>query len=170
VLFLQDSRRYLLTAVDRFSRLAFARMYTSHSSLTAADFLRRLQMLVGEDLVHVHTDNGSEFHKHFEAAVKDLKLQHWWSRTKTPKDNAICERFNRTIQEEFIGLGNAYADPAEFNVRLTDWLIEYNFHRPHAALGYRRPIEVACPRNQVLPMYTSHTMICRKRLSVLSFH
>lgn len=159
VLWLQGTKRYVLTAIDRHSRLAFARMYTTHSSLTAADFLRRLHELMGAKLVHVQTDNGSEFHRYFEQAIKDLKLQHWWSRTKTPKDNAVCERFNRTIQEEFVGRGNGYTDPMVFNQKLTNWLIEYNFQRPHAALGYRKPIEIACPDPKALPMYSSRTSL-----------
>lgn len=156
----QGEKRYILTAIDRFSRLAYARMYTSHSSLHAADFLKRLNLLVDGKLVHIQTDNGSEFHKHFEKAIEDLKLQHWWSRVKTPKDNAICERFNRTLQEEFIEQGNAYTNPKIFNEKLTDWLIEYDFHRPHAALGYRRPIDVACMGPKVLPINPSHTVPC----------
>jgi hypothetical protein len=135
-------------------------MYANHSSLSAADFLRRLHMLVGGNLTHIQTDNGSEFHLHFEQAIKDLKLEHWWSRTKTPKDNAVCERFNRTLQEEFIEQGNAYPNPAIFNQKLTDWLIEYDFHRPHAALGYRRPIEIASEGSNVLPINPSRTITC----------
>lgn len=153
-------KRYILTAIDRHSRLAYARMYVTHSSLNAADFLRRLHSLVGGQLTHIQTDNGSEFHLHFEKAIRDLKLEHWWSRTKTPKDNAVCERFNRTLQEEFIEQGNAYPNPTIFNRKLTDWLIEYDFHRPHAALGYRRPIEIASEGTKVLPINPSHTNAC----------
>lgn len=137
------TRRYLLTAIDRFSRLAFARLYTAGSSLNAADFLRRLHELLDGQMVHIHSDNGSEFHKRFEEAARDLTLTHWWSRTKTPKDNAHLERFNRTIQEEFIAQGNAIPDPHVFNRKLADWLVEYNAQRPHAALGYRTPLAVA---------------------------
>lgn len=151
------TRRYLLTAIDRFSRLAFARLYRTHSSLNAADFLKRLHVLLDGQVVNIHTDNGSEFHKHFEAAATDLGLTHWWSRTKMPKDNAVCERFNRTIQEEFVAQGNAVPDLTEFHRRLAPWLEEYNFHRPHAALGYRTPIQVACPDPKALPIYSSHT-------------
>ncbi|TSC64155.1 MAG: Uncharacterized protein G01um1014106_255 [Parcubacteria group bacterium Gr01-1014_106] len=151
-------RRYLLTAIDRFSRLAFARLYTTGSSVNAADFLRRLHTLLDGQLVHVHTDNGSEFHKRFEEAAQRLALTHWWSRTHTPKDNAVLERFNRTIQEEFIAQGNAIADPVSFNRKLATWLEEYNFHRPHQALGYRTPITVACPDPKVLPIYSSRTV------------
>lgn len=157
----QGQKRYILTAVDRFSRLAYARMYTTHSSLNAADFLKRLHLLVDGHLAHIQTDNGSEFHLHFEMAIKELKLEHWWSRTKTPKDNAVCERFNRTLQEEFIDQGNGYPDLERFNKRLTDWLIEYDFHRPHTALGYQRPIEIACRKApKVLPINPSHTLSC----------
>jgi transposase InsO family protein len=151
-------RRYIITAVDRYSRLAFARMYKTHSSLTAADFLRKLHLVLGGQLVNVQTDNGCEFHKHFEGAIRDLKLQHWWSRAKTPKDNAVCERFNRTLQDEFIGRGHGYSDPAVFNRDLTDWLVEYDFHRPHTALGYLTPIKVACSHPKVLPITPSHTL------------
>jgi IS30 family transposase len=56
----------VLTAIDRYSRFAFARMYTTHSSKTAADFLRRLYLLMDEKIIHVQTDNGSEFHLLFE--------------------------------------------------------------------------------------------------------
>jgi transposase InsO family protein len=61
---------------------------------------------------------------------------------RQPTDNARLERFNRTIQEKLISQGNAYTDPVRFNRRLTEWLIEHDFHRPHAALGYKTPIEV----------------------------
>lgn len=153
----EGQKRYILTAVDRHSRFAYARMYSSHSSGTAANFLKRLHRLLGGQLVHVQTDNGSEFHLHFEQAIKELQLQHWWSRVKTPKDNAVCERFNRTLQEEFIAEGNAFANADAFNQKLTDWLIEYDFRRPHAALGYQRPIEIACKDSKVLPITPSLT-------------
>jgi transposase InsO family protein len=152
----EGNKRYILTAVDRFSRLAYARMYATHSSAAAADFLQRLHLLMNGNLVHIQTDNGSEFHKHFEDAIKKLDLQHWWSRTKTPKDNAVCERFNRTLQEEFIGRGNGYPNPIDFNRKLAEWLIEYDFHRPHVALGYRRPIEIAA--GGALPITPAHTL------------
>lgn len=155
-----EQKRYILTAIDRFSRLAFARMYTTHSSLSAADFLKRLHQMVGGQIVNVQTDNGSEFKKYFEQAIQDLQLHHWWSRNHTPKDNAVCERFNRTLKEEFISRGNAHTDSLTFNQKLAEWLIEYDFRRPHAALGYKRPIEVACADAKALPMYSSRTRSC----------
>ena len=129
-------------------------MYHNHSSLSAKDFLERLDYLLDGKFKNLQTDNGSEFLKHFEEGCKQLKVSHYFSRTKTPKDNAECERFNRTLQEEFIALGNMTEDIDIFNRNLTEWLIEYNFHRPHTALNYQTPLEFS----KKLPMYSSCTL------------
>jgi transposase InsO family protein len=150
-------KRYIFTAIDRHTKIAFARMYTSHSSSSARDFLHRLHLLLDGRIENVQTDNGSEFHRHFEDACAALHLEHYWSRTRTPKDNAVNERFNRTLQEEFLDLGNMLTDTAEFNRQLTEWLVEYNFRRPHQALNYLPPISFTFKYHKVLPMYPSST-------------
>jgi putative transposase len=150
-------KRYILTAIDRHTKVAFARMYTTHSSASARDFLHRLYILLDGKIENVQTDNGSEFHRHFETACQDLGLEHYWSRVKTPKDNAVNERFNRTLQEEFIAMGNRTIDPERFNRDLTEWLVEYNFRRPHQTLGYLPPISFTFKYHKVLPMYPSST-------------
>ena len=153
------TKRYILTAIDNTSKIAFAHMYESHSSRAAADFLCRLHLLVGGKIENVQTDNGSEFHAEFDETCKKLELDHYWSRIKTPKDNAANERFNRTLQDEFIAMGHMTIEPQEFNRQLTEWLIEYNFKRPHQALGYSTPINFTYKRspNLVLPMSPSST-------------
>ena len=151
------TKRYILTAIDRHTKVAFARMYSTHSSLNAGDFLRRLHHLLDGKIENIQTDYGSEFHRHFDEACEELGLEHYWSRVKTPKDNAVNERFNRTLQDEFLSLGNMTADTVEFNKRLTEWLIEYNFRRPHQALRYMPPMNFIWKYHKVLPMYPSHT-------------
>jgi transposase InsO family protein len=157
VRYYQGHKRYILTAIDRHTKIAFARMYTTHSSVSAQDFLHRLYLLLDGKIENVQTDNGSEFHRHFDAACQSLNLAHYWSRVKTPKDNAVNERFNRTLQDEFVSMGNMTTDTVEFNRRLTEWLIEYNFRRPHQALGYMPPINFSFKYHKVLPMYPSST-------------
>jgi transposase InsO family protein len=68
------------------------------------------------------------------------------------------ERFNRTLKEEFIALGNFTPDPVQFNQELTEWLVEYVFHRPHQSLGYLTPWEFYQKTAKVLPMYSSCTV------------
>lgn len=143
VLHLFGVKRYILTAIDHHSRLAYAWMYRGHASAPAADFLQRLWYLLNRKITNIHTDNGSEFMKHFHTATTQLSLGRYWSRPKTPKDNAHLERFNRTLKEEFLRQGNFHPDPAIFNPKLTEWLIEYNAVRPHQALGYQTPLAFA---------------------------
>lgn len=151
-----NDKRYVFTGIDFYSKVAFARMYKNINSLNASDFLNRLLYLVNGNIENIQTDNGSEFHKYFETACTKLKLKHYWSRSRTPKDNAVNERFNQTLQYEFVRFGNFTADIEKFNQNLTEWLIEYNFRRPHETLGYATPINFHNSL-QVLPMYPSRT-------------
>lgn len=159
----QGGYRYLLTAIDDYSKLAYARFYTTHSSRQAADFLRRLHYVTEGEIINLHHDNGSEFQKDFKKACQDLSLPQWYSRVRTPKDNAVLERFNRTIQEEFVEMIDiGLEDVQEFNKRLLDWLIEYNSIRPNQALDYLTPLAYIDNylNSRVLPMSSSYTIYC----------
>lgn len=158
VLHWQSKKRYVLTAIDEVSKIAFARMYTTKHSRNAADFIKRMAYLLDYELWNTCHDNGSEFEGLFQEVLTELNLGDYWSRTATPKDNSINERFNRTIQEEFIDLGNMTDDTISFNHMLTDWLIEYNFVRPHQSLDYDTPWEYYADTAGVLPMYSSSTL------------
>jgi transposase InsO family protein len=151
------TKRYILTGIDTHSKIAFARMYPGHGSGNAADFLRRINYLFDGKIENLQTDNGSEFKREFDVAAEALRLPHYLSRPKTPTDNPCDERFNRTLAEEFIQMGNMTYDCERFNKRLTEWLIEYNFKRPHQALGYEVPVEYHYKNQKVSGMYPSST-------------
>jgi len=158
VLHLFGTKRYVITAIDDHSKVAYARMYESHASGPATDFFKRLRYLFDEQVTNVHTDNGSEFHKHFDQALTDLHLPHYWSRARTPKDNPSNERFNRTLKEEFLYRGNFHPSPTIFNKRLTEWLIEYNAIRPHQSLNYLTPLAFAEQTRGLSTMWSSSTV------------
>ncbi|MGA2666756.1 MAG: integrase core domain-containing protein [Patescibacteria group bacterium] len=157
VLHLDGLKRYILTAIDTYGKLAFARVYRNASSYSAADFLERLNFLFDDQIVNIQTDNGSEFLKHFEKACQSLKMEHFFSRARTPQDNAYVERFNQTLQKEWLSEGHFHPDPSVMNAKLTDWLIRYNFHRRHASLGNISPINYCIKNRQLLPMYSTRT-------------
>lgn len=159
-------KRYILTAVEYEKKIAYARCYSIHSSLSAFDFLLRLNLLVDGKISAILSDNGSEFAKYFEEACKRLKIIHIYTRVKTPKDNSVNERFNRTIQEEFAETDEYFepllteTDLTAANQRLTEWLIFYNLKRPHQSLNYKTPIEWYNENykfKEVLPMYPTYT-------------
>ena len=71
------------------------------------------------------------------------QTNHVWSYPKSPKTNGYVERFNWTIQDEFI---NYHIDLAQYNLamfdkKLEDWLRYYNHIRPHQSLGYKTPMQ-----------------------------
>jgi len=166
VIYRGSLKRYILTALDHASKLGYARMYKNKSSRCAADFLYRLRYLVGQPIENLQTDNGGEFAWEFERASAGLGIQRYFSRVKTPKDNPEIERFNQTLEYEWLYNSNLSLDPDELNGRLTEWLIEYDFHRPHQSLAYLTPIAyiekaLAKIRSPVLPMWSATTLHCQ---------
>ncbi len=131
--------RFIYTAVDYHSKIAFAHAYTRHTSKAAEDFLMRLYCLLEGRIANIQTDNGSEFLKHFDECLTKLKIPHYFSRPRTPKDNGRNERFNRTMSDEFLQMGNMTDDLTLLNHRLTELLVEYSFQIPHRS-EYRSPI------------------------------
>lgn len=92
-------------------------------------------------------------------ACRLTNITQWHSRPHTPKDNSVLERFNRTIQEEFIEMEEIEAYyTEEFKEKLGKWLIEYNLRRPHKSLDYISSLQHLDNYYQgVLPMYSSLT-------------
>jgi len=134
--FVNGCRRYVITFEDIYTRFSFAWSTKSHASLAAKEFFDLCVKVFpfSFNFFYVLTDNGSEFKKHFSEKLKELHLVHYHTYPKTPKMNAHIERFNRTIQEEFID-HHAYLlmNPDEFNRKLIDYLIFYNTERVHHA-------------------------------------
>ena len=173
VIYEANLKRYILTAVDHATKIGYARMYKNKSSRSAADFLYRLRYLVAQPIENLQTDNGSEFACEFEKATSKLEIQRYFSRVKTPKDNPEIERFNQTLQYEWLYDSNLSLDPEELNPYLTEWLIEYNYHRPHQSLAYLTPIEyiengLAKIRSPVLPMWSASTDSCIYNYTLIS--
>lgn len=131
---IHGSRRYLITCEDLFGRFAFAWATSSHASLAATEFFKVFCRLFPYPVTFVLTDNGSEFKKHFTVTLLQLQITHYRTYPRTPKMNAHVERFNRTIQEEFLNYHKGLLlDCGAFNSKLMDYLIWYNTKRVHYA-------------------------------------
>lgn len=128
------ARHYLITCEDIHSRFAFAWATKSHASLAAKEFFDRCRKVFPFPMSFVLTDNGSEFAKCFSQHLQELKLTHYHTYPRTPKMNAHCERFNRTIQEEFVDYHMPLLEHHDrFTQKLMDYLIWYNTRRVHYA-------------------------------------
>ncbi|MBI4267999.1 MAG: transposase [Chloroflexi bacterium] len=140
-IFTAGLKRYIFTAIDVRTRFAFACAYKSNSSANGSDFLDKFLEVAPFHTRRIQTDNGSEFAKHFNEYCQKNNLTHFFNYPKHPQSNAHLERFNRTIQEQFV---NGYLDyldePAGFNPKLMEYLIWYNTEKPHRSINNLSPL------------------------------
>jgi len=142
VRFIGKTKRYIVTAVDTYGRTTFAWCYNRATSENTRDFFKKLQTASPFAIAAVQTDNGSEFHKYFMGYLKEEKIVHYWNYPGRPYRNGHVEKFNRTIQEEFVDWNETWLDNSvEFNQKLMNWINWYNTERPHWSLGLKSPME-----------------------------
>lgn len=153
------TRRIIFTALEDITKIAFARVYRSNTSGYAEDFLNRLMYLAQGRVNLMHSDNGSEFAGAFEKACQTLEIIQVYSRPRTPKDNPALEKFNDTVQREWLARSDVGLDDIdEANKDLTKWLVKYVSYRPHESLEYQTPLEYAQEQFfKVLPMWSARS-------------
>ena len=153
-------KRVIFTALEEVTKIGYARVYSTKSSKNAKDFLQRLSYLSDHQLKNIHHDHGSEFFGEFETACQELGIFQIFSRVRTPTDNSALERFNWTVQDEWLSLSEVGLDELpDANDDLTQWLIQYNVERPHQSLDYQTPLAFAQQEFPVSPMWASRTRI-----------
>ena len=137
-------RIYQQTFIDTYSKVAFAKLYDRKNALVAAEMLNdRVVPFFDQHelpLLRVLTDRGTEYCGNRESHEYQLYLaveniDHSRTKAKSPQTNGICERFHRTIQEEFYSTAfrkQLYRSLDELQSDLDDWLREYNTERSHS--------------------------------------
>lgn len=140
-IFWNGKKHTFFSALEIKTRTAWVKRVSTLSSLQAKVFLQEITASVDYCFHTIHTDNGSEFKAVFDIAVQELKLLHLWSPPRTPKVHSHVERFNRTVQEEFINyhLDTANTYPDRFKRLLEEWMNWYNHKRPHHSLNLMTP-------------------------------
>ena len=142
VKFIYGMKRYIITAIDVKTEYSFACCYNNHGSASAKDFFKKLERVFPYRIKAVQTDNGSEFYKYFMQYLERQKVVHYWNYKGQPAKNGHVERYNRTIQEEFIDWNEIWLENAdEFNKKLMDWLVWYNTKRFHWSLNLTSPVD-----------------------------
>jgi transposase InsO family protein len=136
-------RVYQQTVVDTYSKIAFAKLYQMKTALPAADILNDKVIPFFQeqqvDILRVLTDRGTEFcgrpedHEYqLFLAINDI--DHTKTKARHPQTNGICERFHRTILEEFYQSAfrkKIYNTIDELQNDLDDYINEYNYVRTH---------------------------------------
>ena len=136
-------RIYQQTFVDTYSKVAFAKLYTMKTPITAADLLNDRVMPFFEKhdmgMLRILTDRGTEYCGRADTHDYQLYLalndiDHSKTKVKSPQSNGICERFHKTILQEFYQIAfrkKVYASLDELQKDLDEWLDGYNNERTH---------------------------------------
>jgi transposase InsO family protein len=136
-------RIYQQTFVDTYAKIAFAKLYTTKTPITAADLLNDKVLPFYDEqecpLLRILTDRGTEFCGKVETHDYELFLgindiEHTKTKAASPQTNGICERFHRTILHEFYQIAfrkKIYPTLEELQLDLDAWLVEYNVNRTH---------------------------------------
>jgi len=159
VRFVNGLKRYIVTAVDTFSRAAFAYTYNKTGSANTKDFFQKLEMTMPFKIKSVQTDNGSEFHLYFRDYLKERNITRYYNYPGRPYRQGHIEKFNRSIQEEFVDQNEfLLPDTDDFNKKLIDWLLWYNTKRPHWSIDLCSPVDYLIKNNSISNMCWTDTI------------
>jgi len=152
-------KRYIFSAIDITGRFAFAYAYKTLSSQRGADFLGKYSEVTPFAIKAAQTDNGLEFSDKADELMLQKGIVHFFTYPKSPKMNAYIERFNRTLQEEFIDHHEdlLFEDLNAFNSALMDYLLFYNTKRIHIGINNQTPMNYIIKKSN---MYATHTLHC----------
>ncbi len=136
-------RIYQQTFIDTYAKVAFAKLYTTKTPITAADMLNDKVLPFFEQhelpVLRILTDRGTEYcgrvdHHDYQLYLALNDIDHTKTKAKSPQTNGICERFHKTILQEFYQITfrkKLYEDIETLQSDLDEWLVYYNNERTH---------------------------------------
>ena len=156
-------RIYQQTFIDTYAKVAFAKLYTTKTPITAADMLNDKVLPFFEQhelpLLRVLTDRGTEYcgkaDRHdYQLYLALNDIDHTKTKVKSPQTNGICERFHKTILQEFYQVTfrkKLYENLDDLQKDLDEWLCYYNNERTHQGKMCcgRTPIETLTDGKQI---------------------
>ena len=136
-------RVYQQTYIDTYAKVAQAKLYTTKTPITAADMLNDKVLPFYEDhdlpVLRILTDRGTEYcgraDRHdYQLFLAINDIEHTKTKVKSPQTNGICERFHKTILQEFYQVTfrkKIYENIDQLQNDLDLWIDHYNNERTH---------------------------------------
>lgn len=163
-------RIYQQTFVDTYSKVAFCKLYTTKTPITAADILNDKVLPYFEQhdlpLLRILTDRGTEYcgrvdQHDYQLYLAINDIDHTKTQAMSPQTNGICERFHKTILNEFYQVAfrkKLYAGLEDLQKDLDDWVHYYNNHRTHQG-------KMCCGRTPIATLLDGKTIWAEKNLT-----
>lgn len=141
VQFIDGIKVYFYSAIDVKLKFSFSLPYTHLNSQNTVDFFQKFQLVYPVQIITIQTDNGLEFLGDFEEYLKKQQIPHVFIYPRCCKINGTVERYQRSLQEEFIDQNlHIFHDTKLFSSKLMDYLLFYNTQRVHKSLGLKTPL------------------------------
>jgi hypothetical protein len=137
-------RIYQQTFIDTYAKVGFAKLYDRKNALVAAEILNDRVLPFYEEhgipMLRVLTDRGTEYcgkreHHEYQLYLTLEDIDHSRTKARSPQTNGICERFHKTIQQEFYAVAfrkKIYNNLDELQADLDNWMKYYNEERTHS--------------------------------------
>lgn len=162
-------RVYQQTFVDTYSKIACAKLYTTKTPITAADLLNDKVLPLFEEhglpMLRILTDRGTEYcgrpEQHdYQLYLAINDIEHAKTKAKSPQTNGICERFHRTLLQEFYQVAfrrRVFETIDQLRKELDTWIEFYNTERTHQG-------KMCCGRTPLETLIDGKTVWAEKRL------
>ncbi|MBU4421955.1 integrase core domain-containing protein [Patescibacteria group bacterium] len=137
----KDNYWYQFTEADSFTRIRTLEISNEQDTKTTIASHKEAIKRFPFEIACENTDNGFENNNDFSKELKKENVFHFYSNASTPTDNPRVERSHLTDDLEFYLKGNLFNDLQQQKEATKKWEDNYNFKRPHQALGYLTPME-----------------------------
>ena len=163
-------RIYQQTFIDTYSKIAFAKLYTTKTPITAADALNDKVLPFFKEhelpMLRILTDRGTEYcgrveHHDYQLYLAINDIDHTKIKAMSPQTNGICERFHKTILNEFYQVTfrkKLYSSMEELQKDLDVWIEYYNNERTHQG-------KMCCGRTPMETLLDGKTIWAEKNLT-----
>ena len=154
----EEGKLYLFVAIDRTSKIAFAKLVDKANTAAAKEFLDALVQAIPYKINVVLTDNGIQFadlpknrsgptamlrgHP-FDRTCRQHDIEHRLTKPNHPWTNGQVERMNRTLKEATVQRYH-YDSHDQLRRHLADFLAAYNFAKRLKTLKGLTPHEYVC--------------------------
>jgi transposase InsO family protein len=150
---------YFYNAIDAKLKFALTINYKRLNSKNMKDFYERFREVYPLQIKDWQTDNGSENLGEFDKTLTKANIPHLFIYPRCPKINSIIERYNRTLQEEFIDNHlDIIHDKPLFNQHLADYMLFYLTKRIHKSLDKMTPVDYLIKKGGMSHLYGTYTI------------
>jgi hypothetical protein len=151
-------KRYFISAIEIKSKITLTLEYSRLNSANMTDFYFRFRQFYPLTVKFWQNDNGGENLKHFDKQLETDGIPHLFIYPHCPRIDTFIERYNRTLQEEFLNDHlEELIDIKQGNKLLVNWNLYYNTRRRHHSLNLLSPVNYLISQGQMSQMCWTNT-------------